>query len=91
MPFIIGQIENSNGPQKFNILDVSKSGAKLRTEHDLTNSMLTLIFPSIGKLHATLEWQEGGTAGVTFIEPHNEVIVLMGKVMPLLEPMLRAA
>lgn len=91
MTLISGQIEYRDGPRKFNILDISKSGAKLRMEPELAKGMLTLTFPKIGRLHATPSWCDGSNTGVTFIESHKEVIATMGKVMPQLEAILRAA
>ena len=88
---ITGQIEDQNGPRGFNVLEISKSGAKLQTAHGLPNGTLTLAFPGGATLHANPAWQDGVTGGVTFIEPPNEVIGVIGKVMPALEPMLCAA
>ena len=88
---INGHIENRNGARDFNLLDVSRTGAKLQTEHEFTRGTVTLIFPGGGRLHATLAWRAGVNAGVTFIESQSEVIALMGKIKPPLEPMLRAA
>ena len=87
---ITGRVEDRDSPHEFNILDISKSGAKLRTEHELPSGTLTLAFSGVGTLHATSAWRNGFTRGVRFVEPHNEVVAIIGKVMPPLEPMLRA-
>jgi len=86
-----GQIEDRNSPHEFTILDVSKSGAKLQTTHNLPDGPLTLDFPSAGTLHAMSAWRNGGEGGVTFIESPAEVAAVIGKASPSLQPMLRAA
>jgi len=86
-----GQIEDQDGPHEFNILDISKTGAKLRMAQKVPNGALTLIFPGVGELHATATWRDGFTGGVTFIEPHDEVIAVIAKLAPRLEPLLHAA
>lgn len=91
MTLITGRIEDRNSPHEFNILDISKSGAKLRTACELPNGTLTLAFSGVGTLHARSAWRDGFVGGVTFIESHNEVAAIIGKAMPPLEPMLRAA
>lgn len=91
MTLITGRIEDRESPYEFNILDISKSGAKLRTAHALPNGTLTLAFAGAGTLHARSAWRDGFVGGVTFIESHKEVVAIIGKVMPPLESMLRAA
>ena len=91
MTLVTGRIEDQNGPHEFKILDISKTGAKLQTTHELPNGTLTLAFPGVGTLHATSAWRDGLTRGVRFIEPHNEVVAVVGKAAPPLEPLLRAA
>ncbi len=91
MTLISGHIDSDDGPYEFSMLDISKSGAKLRTAHRPANDTLTLTFPNIGTLHANLAWRQGDIAGVSFVEPPEEVIAMIGQVSPPLEPVLRAA
>jgi hypothetical protein len=91
MTLISGRIEEQNGSHGFKILDISKSGAKLRTTEELPSGILTLAFPGAGTLHAKLAWRDGLTRGVTFLEPSKDVIATVGKAMPYLGPMLRVA
>ena len=88
---ISGYVEDQNYSHGFDVVDISKTGAKLRSTEGLPNGTLTLAFPGAGTLRATPVWRDGFTRGLKFVEPRDRIIAVIGKAMPHLGPMLRAA
>jgi hypothetical protein len=86
-----GRILASSGSQDVTVLNISIAGAKLQGERDLPNGSLVLILSGSGTLHATTAWRDGSTAGVSFAEAREEVIVTMAKAAPGLKSLLQAA
>lgn len=68
------------------ILDVSASGARIRTAKPLAaESWVTLGIESLGKVHAQVVWQKENLAGVQFAADPSYIKRLLRRVLPALQ------
>ncbi len=68
------------------ILDVSASGAQIRTARPLAaESWVTLGIDRLGKVHAQVVWQKDNLAGVQFTADPSYIKRLLRRVLPALQ------
>jgi len=78
------QLETKDGPFSCIILNVSRSGAKLRlTAPSLQQQPVTLVMESYGTLAAEIVWQNGDKMGIRFVADPEQVARILGDALTL--------
>ncbi len=78
------RIETKDGPLSCIILNVSRSGAKLRiTAPNLQHQVVKLVMETYGTLSAEIVWQNADKMGIRFIADPEEVAKILGDALVL--------
>jgi PilZ domain-containing protein len=78
------RLETKDGPFPCIILNVSRSGAKLRlTAPNLQQQPVKLVMETYGSLSAEIVWQNGDKMGIRFVADPEQVAKILGDALSL--------
>ena len=78
------RLETRDGPFSCIILNVSRSGAKLRiVAPNLSRQPVKLVMDSFGTLTAEIVWQHADKMGIRFVAEPEEVAKILGEAVVL--------